>query len=63
MSQARKDTTGVKLEVNERFVYPVLGFFVVVFFFFIKHNLIRRFLQIIFFFLLVLPCLLKTKAI
>lgn len=33
MSQARKDTTGVKLEVNERFVYPVLGFFVVVFFF------------------------------
>lgn len=62
MSQARKDTTGVKLEVNERFVYPVLGFFVVVFFF-IKHNLIRRFLQIIFFFLLVLPCLLKTKAI
>lgn len=27
MSQARKDTTGVKLEVNERFVYPVLVFF------------------------------------
>lgn len=26
MSQARKDTTGVKLEVNERFVYPVLVF-------------------------------------
>uniref|UniRef100_A0A3Q3CLJ6 Huntingtin-interacting protein 1-related protein n=1 Tax=Haplochromis burtoni TaxID=8153 RepID=A0A3Q3CLJ6_HAPBU len=25
MSQARKDTTGVKLEVNERFVYPVLA--------------------------------------
>lgn len=60
MSQARKDTTGVKLEVNERFVYPVLVFFV---FFFIKHNLIRRFLQIIFLFLLVSPCLLKTKAI
>lgn len=60
MSQARKDTTGVKLEVNERFVYPVLVF---LFFFFIKHNLIRRFLQIIFLFLLVSPCLLKTKAI
>lgn len=59
MSQARKDTTGVKLEVNERFVYPVLVFFV---FFFIQHNLIR-FLQIIFLFLLVSPCLLKTKAI
>lgn len=49
MSQARKDTTGVKLEVNERFVYSVCFFFVVVFFLFIKHNLIRRFLQIIFF--------------